>query len=814
MRESVRDKPQETAAQARAPRVFWILLAASLALNTISPFWGKWNGDELGLKLAQMQGIAKWEFWDIYPPLHVYILKIFVLEPVEWFHRFFHLPHERVTFAYGAQNLEVVWLARLVAGAMGSATAAAIFFLTRRLYGGVAALFAMAWVVFCPTFINLAHFSTADIPSVFWGVLCVALLAKAADDPRPRWFVFAGLACAAAAATKYLAGGVGIAIIAVLAKLFRETKDAKLIARRGAAMMATALLGFVAFHPYSLIKPAKFKQDLKFLAEKQRNFAGADQPLGIIQIPKRTIEINGWMMPMLALGGFALSLRAPRTRFAAGLLGLAAISQYAALASSRFIPYRYAIIFTPLLAPFAGFAFDELRLQIAECVSERRIVAARRVGRVLVVAVFLLPFLKSAYVPYLFAWGDSRLRVVREALDLDFGWSSSVTTSYPNIIGTWGGGEWYQPELPGSRRQIDLTGEHEWPFGVASQLLAFRPVALVSAEMFDVRPTPPFGFKVRSVFQPQRWLGPFTPRALEFLEPTCKIWTGENYGMPQLGESIRLASATPGRIELYIDTKKPPRGIAFPKLDVRLDGEVLAWTCESSNRVDKGRIFSILPPASGTPLRNVEIPLASPFGRQGVTLQLLHVAGPAVSEKLEDLIGPVDLIFDRDVPSPAQAGIDFFAPPAQVLDYKNWDSRKMGEGSRAEVEEEGHLKLNIEREKVKFGMLSPSFTVPAGKALLAETEITCLHAYFDSISMILVLKDPRSGRQIERNASPDRLYGNTPDAPAGGVTFTLWAPPFAHDLAAQILILGTPNDTPRYFSSEVFDLGPLRAYAP
>jgi hypothetical protein len=678
-----------TSTQAAASRfALPALLALAFALYAIPfNFPPNWQTDELALYMREMRGWRNWQYHGLYPPLQVYIIKVLILEPVAFLRAVFDSPPTRTFITRAEQDLLVIHLARPLNAAMATALVAATYDLARRLFGRPSALWAAALVVFTPTFCNLAHFSTVDIPSALWAVLALGAMARAAESARPRWFALAGVYCGASAATKYVGGAVLLALAAVVVHLFRSGASSKpapfalRVLLLAAVTPVAAAVAFFAFHPYALLDFAEFRLDLKFLAEEQRYFMGGKETIGALSAPVMLYRIHGAAFIGFAVFGAISAWRGGR-RFALLLLASAALSQYAVVATTRFMPPRYLLLFTPILAVVAGFG-----LHRAACFFHGRTRTdtdvcgeGRRFGWAvcLLALLFARPVAATLMVPYLFLRGDPRLRLVREEL---------ASTRPPDAsLAAWSH-EWGHPTLPEDEGHVTLEGEHEWPFGVESHLLARRPIGVLTADSWVERAPPP-GFIVVKTIEPARVFGFLPMPPLEELNLRADFWTPDRpYDRWRaLGSGVWLRGLLPGSLDLTIESAEPAGGFILPNPDPRLAGHRLAWFIEGEGGF---RLAAVSPPAvRGDP---VHAPIELPPGESRVSVHLLpdparRDAAPAA--EIESLLGPIDLAA-RPLDSPTTESLRLIAPTDPVQrDWSAWGRQAPGERFAVRIEGE------------------------------------------------------------------------------------------------------------------------------
>ncbi|MEM7582988.1 MAG: glycosyltransferase family 39 protein [Acidobacteriota bacterium] len=109
-------------------------------------------------------------------------------------------------------------LGRAITASMAGLTAIPIFRAAERLWGLYAGLIAGLLIALAPVYNQGGHINIADVPSAFFAALCFGVVARLVQRERRSDYVLAGIYAGLAAGTKYPAGVVAIAIIAVYLK--------------------------------------------------------------------------------------------------------------------------------------------------------------------------------------------------------------------------------------------------------------------------------------------------------------------------------------------------------------------------------------------------------------------------------------------------------------------------------------------------------------------------------------------------------------------------------------------------------------------
>lgn len=134
-------------------------------------------------------------------------------------------------------------LGRLITAVAGALTAVPVFLLAERLAGLHAGALAGLLIAFAPVYNEGAHVNTADVPSAFFAALSFAAVGRLLEAETRRDYVLAGVYAGLAAGTKYPAGVVAVAIIAVYLRWrIRERRFSWGLAWAGIPSLAVFLL--------------------------------------------------------------------------------------------------------------------------------------------------------------------------------------------------------------------------------------------------------------------------------------------------------------------------------------------------------------------------------------------------------------------------------------------------------------------------------------------------------------------------------------------------------------------------------------------
>jgi len=273
----------------------------------------------------------------------------------------------RVLGAAGMEldSSDLLLIARIWSALFGAATVLVVGRLGARLGGPAVGLVAAGLLALAPGHLQHSHFATVDVPATFFVALALLFACRARDEsrgaPSTRDLWIGGVAAGLAAACKYPAGLVLVAVVAALLQL-----RIPLGKRLRASFVAAAASGvaFVVVMPWALLDWTEFWSAVRFeLFEHQaaghgEEFTGTGPGLWFL------LRINlawalGWPAALAGLAG--LLLRLPRDPRGRALLAFA-LPVLVALSLSQVRFMRYTLVLQPVLCVSAALLVEGLRL--------------------------------------------------------------------------------------------------------------------------------------------------------------------------------------------------------------------------------------------------------------------------------------------------------------------------------------------------------------------------------------------------------------------------------------------------------------------
>jgi len=155
---------------------------------------------------------------------------------------------------------------RVVTVTLGILTVYLMYALGRRMHGRLVGLLAAAFMAIAPIHVMHSRFMTVDVPATFFVALSLLYAARIPDDDRWRNYILAGLHAGFAAATKYNAGLVVIALGAAHLASINGRPLLLAFHRKWLGGIAAAAAGFLIGCPGSVLNTQAFVRDFRFEA--------------------------------------------------------------------------------------------------------------------------------------------------------------------------------------------------------------------------------------------------------------------------------------------------------------------------------------------------------------------------------------------------------------------------------------------------------------------------------------------------------------------------------------------------------------------
>jgi hypothetical protein len=359
-------EPMEGATPKRLRSDLWTL-AVPLALGAFLRLWGlRWglpdethlfsyHPDEyhsLRAAIALATGDLNPHFFN-YGSLYLYLVAVACL----WHETVLGGPDLISALVRGNRaDLEMAdWTldARLVVVVCALITVWVAWLIGRRLAGTAGGLLAGLAMAALPLHVLHSHYATVDVPQALFMALCLYLSLTAFDDPRPRRYLWAGIAAGLAASVKYNGAVVLVAPLTVLLLTWRSGSSGLRPAKALLLLGVGALASFALTSPYVFLAWPEAWRDISF--ELQHMRAG--------ESPIKELYPNGWLFhwhPSLVLGAIALWASARQDRRNLAPLGVFGLVWFAMIGAAGVRYARYEMALEPLTAVFVAMAIVRL----------------------------------------------------------------------------------------------------------------------------------------------------------------------------------------------------------------------------------------------------------------------------------------------------------------------------------------------------------------------------------------------------------------------------------------------------------------------
>jgi 4-amino-4-deoxy-L-arabinose transferase-like glycosyltransferase len=249
-------------------------------------------------------------------------------------------------------------IGRLWTIALAVATLPVLFALGRRAFDTRTALVATALWAVLPYPVRLGRTIRTDSAGIFFGVLALWCCVRAWQEPRVRWWVFAGTSVGLAVSSRYFLVALLPVLVAVV--VLRVWPDVRRALRAVAAASLSTVIAFAATSPFFFLDWRSAWRDIS--AENDASHPAWDglSRLGNARwyLTDAIPESLTWPIYLLALCGVVLVLR---RRAPVGLLLLLFSAVFLiGISLSRFHFQRWTVQLLPVLALFAALSICAL----------------------------------------------------------------------------------------------------------------------------------------------------------------------------------------------------------------------------------------------------------------------------------------------------------------------------------------------------------------------------------------------------------------------------------------------------------------------
>jgi len=209
-------------------------------------------------------------------------------------------------------EVDVSWLLlRGLSAVFGALTTIPVFFVARRIGGLLAASLGALLVIFSPLYNEITHLIISDVPSAFFATLTLMFVARLLDGENLRDYLWAGACAGLAAASKYPAGVVAVAIVAIWVYWrVRTRRFSWYLVWSGLASVAALLAAMPAFWAHAGAAFAGQGRDLLFGFRQyaKGGWIGVKPQSNALWYGRNLVQSFGWPAGVLGfLGIFGLA---------------------------------------------------------------------------------------------------------------------------------------------------------------------------------------------------------------------------------------------------------------------------------------------------------------------------------------------------------------------------------------------------------------------------------------------------------------------------------------------------------------------------
>jgi len=329
------------------------ILMLSLLLNLWGIHWGlpnRWNADEVTQRAKEMVVDRSLNpHFFAYGALHYYQVMALAVLPVKIFKKTLNV-FDKTVFDKTAEDNAIVLLSRTLSALLGTGVVLLIYLLAKELFEDKTALLSSLMLAVSMGFVNISHFATTDIPSLFWFTAACLMASYVLTDESRRWYLLSGFFVGLAAAVKYIGG---VALIALIAAHFlggRRNHKALVMA------IFTAFIGFIVSNPAIIFSFFEFA--VGFLKENSFNSArNTSRPFAFFPMILQLRNVLGVPLFLLCIGGVLYSfklLASDQYRPKVMLIFSMIIPYYLLIGSMHVSVLRYVVPAVPFLLVLAG----------------------------------------------------------------------------------------------------------------------------------------------------------------------------------------------------------------------------------------------------------------------------------------------------------------------------------------------------------------------------------------------------------------------------------------------------------------------------
>ncbi|NIA01547.1 MAG: phospholipid carrier-dependent glycosyltransferase [Bacteroidia bacterium] len=216
-------------------------------------------------------------------------------------------------------EIDASWLLlRGLSAVFGALTTIPVFIVGQRIAGRLAATLGALLIIFSPIYNEITHLIISDVPSAFFATLTLMFVARLLDGENLRDYLWAGACAGLAAASKYPAGMVAVAIVAIwIYWRVRTRRFSWYLVWSGLVSVAALLVAMPAFWAHAGSAFAGQGKDLLFGVRQyaKGGWIGVKPQSNVLWYGRNLVQSFGWPAAALGLLGVISLARKERRRW-------------------------------------------------------------------------------------------------------------------------------------------------------------------------------------------------------------------------------------------------------------------------------------------------------------------------------------------------------------------------------------------------------------------------------------------------------------------------------------------------------------------
>jgi hypothetical protein len=273
-------------------------------------------------------------------------------------------------------DLTYYTIARVLSALLGTATVALVYLAGTAAGGEGLAAMAAALAAFMPLHVKYSHYAHPDVPAAFWGAVVLVASLYILRTGRLRWYLLAGAATGAAAATHQWAICVGVAFMLAHGARWhlQDGTWRRFVGRQLVWALVLIPIAFAVISPHTLLE---YKQNAQSYARINAHGQAGDlgntrpdwlwpllntsQDWGIPFTSSGLLWETGPLVMLLAAVGIGIAIRQKNTAVAV-VVGASLIILYFGISGYlRLYAIKRFVVLTPFIALAAGYTLEYIR---------------------------------------------------------------------------------------------------------------------------------------------------------------------------------------------------------------------------------------------------------------------------------------------------------------------------------------------------------------------------------------------------------------------------------------------------------------------